>query len=269
MTFLVIAVRDGLAVITMNRPETRNAVGQPADAAEFRDACLALNEDPSVRCAILTGAGASFSAGGDVKGMRSRAGPQGQPALDHHHRYRRQVHTIVRALHGLEMPLIAAVNGPAIGLGCDLACLADIRLASETARFGVTFLALGVIPGDGGAWILPRIVGQSRASEMLFSARTLDATTALDWGLVSEICPPEALLDRAYDLAQRICQHPAYALRMVKSLLRQGQTASFETMLELSAASQAICHTTPEHVEGLDALLERRPANFARASGAQ
>lgn len=155
---------------------------------------------------VLTGAGSTFSAGGDIQAMRDRAGPHGDPALHHLDRYRRTVHEIVRALHGLEVPSIAAVNGAAIGLGCDLACMTDIRIASDTARFGVTFLKLGVIPGDGGAWLLPRIVGMSRASELLFTGDIIDASTAMAWGLVSRVVPAAALLDEALALAGRIAR---------------------------------------------------------------
>ena len=255
MSILKVEVKDRIATLTLNRPERRNAFGDPQDAVDVKAACDTLNGDDSICCAILTGAGTSFSAGGDVKGMLERAGPKGDPALAHRDRYRRHVHTIVRAFYGLEMPLIAAVNGPAIGLGCDLSCLADIRIASESARFGVTFLALGVIPGDGGAWLLPRAIGMSRASQMLYTAKVVDSHQAMEWGLVSEVVGAESLIERALELAGEIALQPSYALRTAKMLLRQGQTNGLDTLLELSAASQAICHTTPEHADALGRLV--------------
>src|SRR5690606_38205409 len=119
-------------------------------------------------------------------------------------RYRRIVHRIARALYGLEVPLIAAVNGPAMGLGCDVVGLADIRLASDRASFGVPFLKLGIVPGDGGAWLLPRNIGYARAAEMLFTADSIDADTAERWGMVSRVVPHDALMDEAMKLADKV-----------------------------------------------------------------
>ena len=224
--------------------------------------CGEMNADRSVRCAIFTGAGSAFSAGGDVKVMKTRAGPNGGSPVDHRERYRSNIHLIARALHGLDIPAIAAVNGPAIGLGCDVACMTDIRICADNAKFAVTFLKLGLIPGDGGAWLLPRVVGMSRASEMLFSGMMIDAAKAKDWGLVSEVVPADKLMEAAMELAQRIAQQPSHALRLAKTLLRQGQTTSYDTILEMSAAAQAISHMTEDHMEGVNALLEKRAPRF-------
>src|SRR5262249_44883552 len=139
-------------------------------------------------------------------------------------RYRGNIHRIARALQGLEIPLIAAVNGPAVGLGCDVTCMADIRIASDKARFGVTFLRLGLVPGDGGAWLLPRVIGMARASELLFTANLIDAATAAEWGLVNRVVPHESLIDEALALANRIAEQPPHALRMGKALLKHGQS---------------------------------------------
>ena len=158
--------------------------------------------------------------------------------------------------------MVAAVNGPAIGLGCDIACMADMRIAADKAKFGVTFLKLGIIPGDGGAWLLPRTIGMSRASELFFTGDVVDAQTAKEWGLVSEVVPGEELMDAATKLAERIAQQPPHSLRLTKSLLRQGQTNDLATVLELSAAAQALSHQTEDHMEGVHALLEKRPAQF-------
>lgn len=263
MSLLHVERHGRVALLTLNRPETRNALSGAEDGAAFARVCAELNADAGVRCVVLTGAGSAFSAGGDVKSMRDRAGPGGDPPLAHLERYRRNVHEIVRALHGLEMPSIAAVNGPAIGLGCDLACMTDIRLASETARFAVPFLKLGVIPGDGGAWLLPRIVGMSRASEMLFTGEMIDALTAQAWGLVSRVVPAADLLPEALELAERIAAQPAHALRLAKTLLRHGGSTELSTLLEMSAMAQAISHATEEHREGIDALIEKRPPRYA------
>jgi enoyl-CoA hydratase/carnithine racemase len=176
--------------------------------------------------------------------------------------YRNNIHRVVKSIYGLEVPSIAAVNGAAIGLGCDVACMCDIRIAADTAKMGVTFLKLGLIPGDGGAWLLPRTIGMSRASELLFTGDVIDAATAADWGLVSKAVPAETLMDEALKLAERIALQPPHALRLAKSLLKQGQTVSYDTLMEMSATAQAIAHLTEDHMEGVDALLEKRPAVF-------
>jgi enoyl-CoA hydratase/carnithine racemase len=154
------------------------------------------------------------------------------------------------------------VNGAAIGLGCDVACMTDIRIAAETARFGVTFLKLGLIPGDGGAWLLPRTIGMSRACELLFTGDLIDAATAKDWGLVSYVVGADALMEEAMGLAERIAAQPPHALRLAKALLKQGQTTTYDTLMEMSAAAQAISHLTDDHMEGVNALLEKRQAEF-------
>lgn len=255
-------VRDDIATLTLDRPDAMNALGALGDGAAFRGVCDALNARREVRCAVLTGAGRAFSAGGDVKAMRAREGVFGGSGAAIRDNYRREIHALSKALYGLEMPLIAAVNGPAIGLGCDVACLADIRLASERATFGVTFLKVGLIPGDGGAWLLQRVIGHSRAAEMLYTGEVLDAATAASIGLVSRVVPHEALLEEALALARRIAAQPPHALRLAKSLLRQGRESSYEAVMEMSAAAQAICHLTEDHREGVEAILARRPPVF-------
>jgi enoyl-CoA hydratase/carnithine racemase len=176
--------------------------------------------------------------------------------------YRRGVQRVIRALWELEVPSVAAVNGHAIGLGCDLACLCDMRIASEAARFASTFIDVGLVPGDGGAWILPRIVGSSKAAQMIFTGETLDAPQALACGLVSQVVPAAQLLPAARELAQRIAAKPAQALRLAKRLVREGQQQRLSDVLELSAAYQALAHETRDHQEALDAFVEKRKPRF-------
>jgi 2-(1,2-epoxy-1,2-dihydrophenyl)acetyl-CoA isomerase len=158
--------------------------------------------------------------------------------------------------------MIAAVNGPAVGLGCDLAGIADIRLASDRARFGVPFVKLGIIPGDGGAWLLPRTIGYARAAELLFTGDLIDAATAAEWGLVNRVVPHERLMDEAMALAARIAAQPPHALRLAKALLRQGRESSYEAVLEMSASAQALSHLTEDHLEGVTAHVEKRAPDF-------
>lgn len=263
MTDLIAIERRGpLEVWTLNRPDRLNALPDLGDGEAFAAACEAANADREVRCVVITGAGRAFSAGGDLKAMRDRRDLFEGPGTNIRERYRRVVHRIVRSLYGLEVPLIAAVNGPAMGLGCDIAGLADIRIASEAATFGVPFLRLGLLPGDGGAWLMPRNVGYARAAEMLFTSRVLDAGTALDWGLVNRVVPADQLMDDALATAGEVAAQAPQALRMTKTLLRQGRDATFDQILEMTAAMQALAHLTDDHAEGAAAALDKRPPRF-------
>ncbi len=262
MSLLTLEKKGPIALLTLNRPDAMNALGAPGDGDVVAGVCAEVNADRSIRCVILTGAGRAFSAGGDVKAMKAREGAFGGSGVDIRDGYRNNIHRIVRSIYGLEVPSIAAVNGAAIGLGCDVACMTDIRIASEQARFGVTFLKLGLIPGDGGAWLLPRAIGMSRAAELLFTGDVIDAAKAAEWGLVSKAVPHGALMDEAMALAARIAQQPPHALRLAKSLLKHGQTTTYDTLMEMSAAAQAISHLTEDHMEGVDAILEKRAPVF-------
>ncbi|MDA9230236.1 crotonase/enoyl-CoA hydratase family protein [Alphaproteobacteria bacterium] len=251
-----------VAILTITRPEMRNALGEPGDGDSFTKLTQRLNADRSIRCVILTGEGSAFSAGGNVKAMRDGQPPFDGAGVHIADGYRNGIHQIVKSLWGLQVPVIAAVNGPAIGLGNDVACLCDMRIASQKALFGSTFLKIGLIPGDGGAWLLPRIIGGARASELLFTGRTIDANTALAWGLVSQVVEPEALLQTALDLAAEICAQPPEALRAAKRLLRHGEQASFETIMEMSAATQALMHETQDHSEAVRAMLDKTTPDY-------
>lgn len=262
MSILLLEKRGPIALLTLNRPDMMNALGQEGDGPEVAKICADVEADPEIRCAILTGAGRAFSAGGDVKAMKNKTGAFGGSPYNVREGYRRNIHMIVRSLYNLEVPLISAINGAAIGLGCDVACMADIRIASEKAKLGVTFLKLGLIPGDGGAWLMPRLIGSSRAAQLLFTGDVIDAATACEWGLVSEVHPPEALMDRAWELAESIAQQPPQSLRLAKTLMRHGTMSSYDTIMEMSAAAQALMHETEDHMEGVDAILEKRPPEF-------
>ena len=265
MSLITLETHGPVAVMTLNRPEAMNALGAPGDGDQVAAACAEVNADRAIRCVVLTGAGRAFSAGGDVKAMKARAGAFGGSGVELRDGYRNNIHRVVRSIYGLEVPSIAAVNGAAIGLGCDVACMTDIRIASEQAKFGVTFLKLGLIPGDGGAWLLPRTIGMSRAAELLFTGDVIDAKQAAEWGLVSKAVPHETLMDEAMALASRIAQQPPHALRLAKTLLKHGQTTSYDTLMEMSAAAQAISHLTEDHMEGVDAILEKRAPVFKGA----
>src|SRR5438105_3621917 len=202
---LLLEINGAVATLTINRPEARNPLGHDGDGELFANAAARINADRGIRAVILTGAGKAFSAGGDLKAMRERAGSFAGPGVAIRERYRTGIHRLVRAIWGIEVPLIAAVNGPAIGLGNDVACLADTRIAADSAVFAASFLRMGLVPGDGGAWILPRVIGRARAAELFFTGDTIDAATALQWGLVSHVVPAAELMREAQTLAARIC----------------------------------------------------------------
>src|SRR5690606_13258657 len=176
--------------------------------------------------------------------------------------YRDGIQRLPLAFQQLEVPVIAAVNGPAVGAGCDLACMCDIRIASQTARFAESFVRVGLVPGDGGAWLLPRVIGWPRATELALTGRMIDAAAALDWGLVTKVVEPDELMPAARALADEIAANPPRAVRLTKRLLREAQDASLGTVLNLSAALQAVVHETRDHEEAVDAFLERRKPNF-------
>ncbi|TAL02352.1 MAG: crotonase/enoyl-CoA hydratase family protein [Rhodospirillaceae bacterium] len=245
--FVTLAVADHVALLTLNSPATRNALGSNKQYADIASACLRIEADMSIRAVVLTGAGKAFCAGGDVKAMAARtADPTLEPVDDRYH-YKHGIHRIPNAVYQMEVPIIAAVNGPAIGAGLDLACMCDLRIAGKSARFAESFVRLGIIPGDGGAFLLQKLVGISKASELTFTGRTIDPAEALACGLVSEVVNDEELLPRALALAAEISANPPQALRMAKRLLREAQTARLESILELSAAFQALAHATGEH----------------------
>jgi enoyl-CoA hydratase/carnithine racemase len=241
-------VTDGpTQVWTINMPHVGNAITDTGFIAAFEAAVDGANVDTAIRAVILTGEGKIFSAGGNVKEMADRTGMFGLDALDQRRAYIDGIQRIPRALSRLEVPLIAAVNGPAVGAGCDLAMMCDIRVASERASFAESFVQIGIVPGDGGTWFLPRAVGYERAAEMTLTGDRVDAATALEWGIVSRVVPHDDLLPQARALAERIVKNPAHALRMAKRLLQESRTGSLESTLGMAAAMQPLAHRDPEH----------------------
>ena len=260
--FLIYEKNSGVVTLTMNQPEVRNALTGNTAIDDFVAACARISADVSVRVVVLTGAGSAFCSGGNVKDMRRHFDGSSE-AADIRDEYRHGIQRLTLAVFNLEVPIIAAINGAAIGAGCDLACMCDIRIASQKALFAESFVKIGIVPGDGGAWLLPRAVGMSRAAEMAFTGDAINADEALAYGLVSRVVSPERLLEEAQLLASRIAANPGKALRMTKRLLREGQTTRLEPLLEMSAAFQAIAHKTSQHREAVEAFIEKRPPNFS------
>jgi enoyl-CoA hydratase/carnithine racemase len=263
MADAVLYEKDGhIVTITMNRPEMRNPISEAGMVDGIVDALERMSADPDVRCGILTGAGTAFSSGGDLKKMQEGLTQRAQQPTQTPKYYSRGIQRIPLAFAKLDVPVIAAVNGPAIGAGCDLTCMCDIRIAAETARFAESFVKVGIIPGDGGAWLLPRVVGYSKACEMAFTGDMVDAAEALACGLVSKVVPDAELMTAARALAKRIAANPAQAVRMTKRLMAQGRELSLPALLEMSAAMQALAHTTADHREAVNAFLEKRKPAF-------
>ncbi len=240
--------RDGkVMILTMSHPEKHNVLKDQWQFDEIEALCRDINNNLSVNAVILTATGKSFCAGGDVKDMANQEGMFEGPPYALRNNYRTGIQKIPLALYNLEVPTIAAVNGNAIGAGCDLACMCDIRIGSEHARFAESFVKVGIVPGDGGAWFLPRIVGLSKAYEMSFTGDSIQAEEALDCGLISRLVPHDQLLPAALELAGRMASNSGPALRMTKKLLREGLHQRLDTLLELSASMQALSHNTQEH----------------------
>ena len=254
--------RGHIALLTRNRPDTRNALSGEAMFAAFEQTFAALNADLNVRVAILTGAGSAFCSGGNVAEMRDRSGMFAGSPEEIAQRYREGIQRIPRAFEALQVPIIAAVNGPAIGAGNDLACMCDLRIASSTARFAESFVKVGIVPGDGGCWLLPRVIGHARAAEMALTGDAIDAEEALRFGLVSRVVAPEALLDEAFRLAGRIAANPPQVLRWTRQLLQQARTGTLDEALNAAGRLQGQAHHTADHAEAVAAFFEKRAPRF-------
>ncbi len=262
-TEILYDVTDGVATITLNRPEKMNAFSTKM-IGEWTNAIEQARDDDEVRCLIVTGAGRGFCSGMDVGAeaggqgvLKSESGP-----AQRRNSLRYNVHRVARALQLLDKPYIAAVNGPAAGAGMDMASMADIRFASETAKFGMAYVRMGIIPGDGGAYYLPRIVGLAKALELMWTGELFDANEALRIGYVSKVLPQEQLLDETKALAARIAEGPAVAIQLAKRLAYRSLDATLEQALDMAQSAMVIAQSTEDAKEGPRAFMERRKPLF-------
>ncbi|MBD3897563.1 enoyl-CoA hydratase/isomerase family protein [Halomonas sp. ML-15] len=246
-----------VATLTLDRHDVRNALTGTGLIDDIVAVAAWVNRCPEVSVLVITGAGSAFSAGGNVKDMAERGGDFAGDVAEVAERYRRGIQRIPLALEAVEVPIIAAVNGAAIGAGFDLANMADIRIASHKAKFGETFLNLGIIPGDGGAWFLQRLIGYQRAFELTLSGRVIDAEEAREYGIVLEVVEHDALMTRVAELAAAITAQPPKATRLTKRLMKQGSRLELKDFLDLCATFQGMCHNEPEHLEAVNRMLEK------------
>ena len=252
------AVRDGVATITLARPERRNAFTLEMIEA-CADALRGAARDPGVRVVLLRGAGEAFCSGVDLDDFSERAGtPWADRTL-----LTDRVHRVAYAMEELDKPLIAAVDGPAIGAGMDMALMCDIRFATTRARFCQGYVRVGLIPGDGGCYLLPRLVGMAKALELMWTGEVIDGAEAFRLGIVTHLYDSaDDLAQGAETLAARLAAGPPLALRMIKRLTYQSLRLDFRTSLDMVASHQAVIQSTADSREAFAAFRERRPARF-------
>ncbi len=258
-------LENRVAILTMNRDDVRNILTGTALVDDIEKTVQWINDSAEVSVLIITGAGKAFSAGGNIKDMRDRKGTFGGDVETVQQNYRQGIQRIPLAIDSLQVPVIAAINGPAIGAGFDLACMCDMRVAAKDATMGETFVNLGIIPGDGGAWFLQRIVGYQRAAELTFSGRVFGAEEAEKLGIVLEVVEAEALMAHAITLAQKFSAKPPQALRFAKKLMKLAENAEqeqFPAFLDQCGYYQGVCHNTEDHLEAVNAFIEKRKPEF-------
>jgi enoyl-CoA hydratase/carnithine racemase len=249
---------DGVATITLNRPEKLNAFTR-----EMIDLWVQALEDAqrndAVQVVVVTGAGRAFCTGGDVGAMNER--PMEINGLDHK-RWLEIIHRVPLVLESLDKPVIAALNGVAVAAGLDMALMCDLRFAAAGARFSEGYVKVGLIPGDGGTYFLPRLVGAARALELLWSGDFFTAEEAAQMGLVNRVFPAEQFMDEVYAFAARLASGPSVAIRTTKRAVYQGLRMDLRTHLDLLSSHMGFIRQTEDHREGARAFVEKRSPRF-------
>jgi len=254
---LLYEVRDRIATITLNRPDKLNAF-TPAMIDAWARALGEAQADDAVHVVVVTGAGRAFCTGGDV----GRMGEGAPTALDHKRHLWDGVHRIPKALEQMDKPVIAMVNGLAVGAGMGMCLMCDLRVAAEEARFSTGYVRVGLVPGDGDCYFLPRLVGPAKALELLWTADFIDAAEALRLGIVNRVVPGARLAEETYALAARLAEGPQVAIRMIKRLVYQSLHLDLRTHLDLVSSHMAIVRQTADHAEGVAAFKEKRAPKF-------
>jgi enoyl-CoA hydratase/carnithine racemase len=258
----LLTVDGRVATLTLNRDDVRNELTGTKLISDIEKTVAWVNAEDSISALIITGAGKAFSSGGNVKHMRDREGSFAGDVYDVQRHYREGIRRIPLAMEQLEVPSIAAINGPAIGAGFDLACMCDIRIASDNATMAESFVNIGIIPGDGGAWFLQRLIGYQLAAELTFSGRVIKADEAKTLGIVLEVVSRAGLAGRANELAASYAAKPPRTVRLTKRLMKSAQRMELRDFLDYCAVLQGICHNTADHLEAVSAMLEKRPPVF-------
>lgn len=251
----MLSLEGRVAVLTLNRHDVRNALTGTGLIEDIVSVADWINRCDDVSVLVITGAGSAFSAGGNIKDMAERSADFAGTVAEVEARYRRGIQRIPLALQQVEVPIIAAVNGPAIGAGFDLANMADIRIASTKAKFGETFLNLGIIPGDGGAWFMQRLIGYQQAFELTLSGRIVEADEAQKIGIVLEVVEPEELMPQTMAMAQKFAAQPPKAVRLTKRMMKMAQRMELKDFLDLCATFQGMCHNEPEHLDAVNRVI--------------
>lgn len=255
---------EGIARLTLNRPERRNALNDLMQD-ELGDAIEDLDADDSIRVLIITGAGNAFCAGGDLAALQGGDEPGGWVSenVDDIRRSFKRTQRFMLGLQRMEKPVIAMVNGAAVGAGFDLACGCDIRIGSPRARFMVAYVRIGLFPGFGGTWLYPRMLGSiGKAAEMLFTGDFMEAEEAYRLGFLNKLVPEADLKRATLEMARKIAAGPPIAIRLAKLMLYKGLEFDLETALKMAAAAETITLTSRDHEEGIAAARESRPAVY-------
>jgi enoyl-CoA hydratase/carnithine racemase len=254
---------DGIATITLNRPERMNAF-TPVMLNEWLEALTDAHTDDDVRAVILTGTGRGFCTGADVSrdGEGLSLVDRSRTHVDNRNFLRDSVQRIPRLVSIMEKPYIAAVNGAAVGAGMDMASMCDMRFAADSARFGMTYVRMGLIPGDGGCYFLPRIVGLAKALDLIWTGRLFDAQEALAMGYVSAVVPADELMAYTREYAMRLVKGPAVAIQQAKRLAYRSQELSLDAALDLAQQAMFIAQSTEDSREGPRAFVEKREPQF-------
>ena len=254
---LLYEVKDRIATITLNRPDKLNAFTGPMIDAWAR-ALAQAQADEQVHVVVVTGAGRAFCAGGDVARMG-----EGQPtALEHKNMLWEHIHRIPKTLEAMDKPVIAMVNGLAVGAGMGMCLMCDVRIASDEARFSTGYVRVGLVPGDGDTYFLPRLVGPAKALELLWTADFIDAAEALRLGIVNRVVPAADLREATWAFARQVADGPQIPIRMIKRLVYQSLRLDLRTHLDLVSSHMAIVRQTADHAEGVAAFKEKRPPRF-------
>jgi 2-(1,2-epoxy-1,2-dihydrophenyl)acetyl-CoA isomerase len=253
------SVEDSVAELTLNRPERLNAWNQQL-GDELREAILKDAADPSVRAVLITGAGRGFSSGADLKDTLERA--EGEQPPDVGELLRERYHPIITGIRELPKPVVAAVNGPAVGIGCSLALACDLIWAAESAIFGLAFVNIGLVPDGGSTFLVPAATGKARALEMALLGEPVPASRALDWGLINRVVPDTALMKEARSLAGRLAKGPTRSYANSKRALNNSVLKIMAEQLELEAEIQSEMAQTADFIEGVTAFVEKREPRF-------